>query len=205
MELVKVDVGNKSYTCKIAKTEEDRKQGLQGIKSLPSDEGMLFIFDKVGDHEMWMKNTHIPLDQVFINDDSEVIFVYRAEPESETLVGMPNTKYVLEVNQGSGIKEGDDVDIDDSEDYSNYKMKVLSPDGSTQMYLKGGERICSRRETKILIKKAKLAYKNKGENFDRYCKALGKYMFKVLHGQDTRDPEYVEVPDAKKEKSDDKK
>jgi hypothetical protein len=50
------------------------------------------------------------------------------------------------------------------------------------MYLQGGERIVSRKETRTLIKKAKKADKNKGGDFDRYCKALGKYIFKVLQG-----------------------
>ena len=74
-------------------------------------------------------------------------------------------------------------------------MKVLAPDGSTQMYLQGGERIVSRKETRTLIKKAKKAYANKGGDYDKYCKSLGKYMFKILKGQDNREPEYVAVPD----------
>jgi hypothetical protein len=47
------------------------------------------------------------------------------------------------------------------------------------MWLQGGERIVSRRETKILIKKAKKADKSKD---DKDYKALGKYIFKVLKG-----------------------
>jgi len=72
------------------------------------------------------------------------------------------------------------------------------------MNLQGGERIVSRRETKILIKKAKKAYENKDKDYDRYCKALGKYMFKVLKKQDEREPEYVQVPTSSKENSNDK-
>jgi len=58
-------------------------------------------------------------------------------------------------------------------------MKVLSPDGTTQMNLEGGERIVSRRETVILIKKALKAAASKE---DKDYKALGKYMFKVIKG-----------------------
>ena len=71
-------------------------------------------------------------------------------------------------------------------------MKVLAPDGSTQMELWGGERIVSRRETKILIKKAIKAYQSQS---DSDYKSLGKYMFKVLKGQDNRKPEYVTKKD----------
>ena len=195
MERVIVNIGNKTYKCQIAKNEEDRRKGLQGIEHLPVDEGMLFIWEDEGTREMWMKDTKIPLDQIAINDDDEVVLVYTAQPEDETLVPFMNTKCILEVNAESGIVEGDEFEIDDSDDLNKYIMKVLAPDGSTQMYLQGGERIVSRKETRTLIKKAKKAYANKGGDYDRYCKSLGKYMFKILKGQDNRESEYVQVPD----------
>lgn len=198
MERVVINIGNKTYKCQVAKNEEDRQKGLQGIEHLPVDEGMLFVWEDEGTREMWMKDTKIPLDQIAINDDDEVVLVYTAQPEDETLVPFMNAKYILEVNAESGIVEGDEFEIDDSDDLNKYVMKVLAPDGSTQMYLQGGERIVSRKETRTLIKKAKKAYANKGGDYDRYCKSLGKYMFKILKGQDNRDPEYVVVPEDKK-------
>lgn len=194
MERVKVNIGNKTYNCQVAKTEEDKKQGLQNVEFLALDEGMLFQWEGEGTREMWMKNTKIPLDQIAINGDDEVVMVYQAQPESETLIPFPNAKYILEVNQNSGIVEGDDFEIDDSEDMNEYVMKVLAPDGTTQMFLKGGERIISRKQTKVLIKKAKKAEKSSKSDYDKHCKSLGKYIFKVLKGQDTREPEYVETP-----------
>lgn len=204
MERVLVEIGDKQYKCKVAKNEEDRRKGLMGIEHLPSDEGMLFIWEDEDTREMWMKDTKIPLDQIAINDDDEVTLVYTAQPNDETLVPFPQAKYILEVNANSGIVEGDEFDIDDSDDLNKYVMKVLAPDGTAQFLLQGGERIVSRKETRTLIKKAKKADKNKGGNYDRYCKALGKYMFKILKGQDEREPEYVEVPENKTEKSDGK-
>ena len=147
MDRVKVNVGDKTYNCQVAKTEEDRKKGLMGVENLPPDEGMLFVWEDEDTREMWMKDTKIPLDQIAINDNDEVVLVYKAQPEDETLVPFMNAKYILEVNQDSGIVEGDDFEIDDSEDYDKYVMKVLAPDGTTQMYLQGGERIVSRKET----------------------------------------------------------
>ena len=195
MERVIINIGNKTYKCQVAKNEEDRRKGLQGIEHHPIDEGMLFVWEDEATREMWMKDTKIPLDQIAINDDDEVVLVYTAQPEDETLVPFMNAKYILEVNAESGIVEGDEFEIDDSDDLNKYVMKVLAPDGSTQMYLQGGERIVSRKETRTLIKKAKKAYANKGGDYDRYCKSLGKYMFKILKGQDNREPEYVQVPD----------
>lgn len=195
MERIKVQVGNKEYSCEVFKTEEARRKGLQGIEYLPPDQGALFVWEDEATREMWMKDTKIPLDQIAINDDDEVVLVYTAQPEDETLVPFMNAKYILEVNAESGIVEGDEFEIDDSDDLNKYVMKVLAPDGSTQMYLQGGERIVSRKETRTLIKKAKKAYANKGGDYDRYCKSLGRYMFKILKGQDNREPEYVQVPD----------
>jgi hypothetical protein len=73
-------------------------------------------------------------------------------------------------------------------------MKVLAPDGSTQMELEGGERIVSRRETKVIISKA---YRARESHNDKDYKALGKYIFKVFKKQDSREPEYVDNPQAK--------
>ena len=95
------------------------------------------------------------------------------------------------------IEKDDDVDIEEDDDENDELpvMKVLAPDGSTQMELEGGERIVSRRETKILIKKAKKADKTKN---DSDYKALGRYIFKVFKKQDARDPEYVDGPEESK-------
>lgn len=184
-----VKIGKKEYSVKEAKTEEEKRKGLQNVSSLPKNEGMLFYFDTDEDVQMWMKDTKIPLDIIFINDDQEVTKVHHGKPNDETLISSPETEYVLEVNVNSGIKVGDELDFDDD---SDPVMKVLAPDGSTQMELWGGERIVSRRETKILIKKAKEAEKVKNTpKFDGKCKSLGRYIFKVIKGQNIRPAEYV--------------
>lgn len=202
MEQKLITVGNKTYKCKLAESEEDKKQGLMNVESLPPDEGMLFVWDSEDTRQMWMKNTLIPLDMIAINDDDEVIMVYPARPKDETLIPFMSTKYILEVNQNSGIKIGDDFEIDDSDDLDKYVMKVIGSDGGTQFLLQGGERIVSRKETRVLIRKAKKAesVKNDEAAFNRICKSLGKYMFKVLYGQDHRDAQYVQVPEKKDKK-----
>ena len=202
MEQKFINTGNKTYKCKIAKSEEDKRQGLMHIDNLPPDEGMLFVWDSEDTRQMWMKNTLIPLDMIAINDDDEVIMVYPARPKDETLIPFMSTKYILEVNQNSGIKIGDDFEIDDSDDLDKYVMKVIGSDGGTQFLLQGGERIVSRKETRVLIRKAKKAelVKNDEAAFNKICRSLGKYMFKVLYGQDHRDAQYVQVPEKKDKK-----
>ena len=202
MEQKFINIGDKTYKCKIAKSEEDKRQGLMYVENLPPDEGMLFVWDSEDTRQMWMKNTLIPLDMIAINDNDEVIMVYPARPKDETLIPFMSTKYILEVNQNSGIKIGDDFEIDDSDDLDKYVMKVIGSDGGTQFLLQGGERIVSRKETRVLIRKAKKAesVKNDEAAFNRICKSLGKYMFKVLYGQDHRDAQYVQVPEKQDKK-----
>lgn len=198
MERVVVNVGNKTYKCKIAKTDEEQKKGLMGVEYLPADEGMLFVWNEEGTHNMWMKNCPLPIDQIGINDDDEVVMVYPAQPNDETSIPFHNTKYILEVNAGSGIVEGDEFEIDDSDDLNKYVMKVLAPDGSTQFLLQGGERIMSRKSTKRLIILSKRAnqVKNNKDAYNKACKKLGKALFKELKAQDERTPEYVQLPDS---------
>lgn len=197
MDKIIVNIGNKTYNCKVAKTDEEQKKGLMGVEYLAPDEGMLFIWKDEGTRNMWMKNCPLPIDQIAINDDDEVIQVYKAIPNDETLVPFENTKYILEVNTDSGIVVGDDFEIDGSDDLNKYVMKVLAPDGSTQGLLQGGERIFSRISTKKMIKQAKKADSVRDDEtlFKRACRKLGKICLKELYAQNHREQEYVQVPE----------
>lgn len=183
-----IHIGDKEYNVKEAHTEEEKRKGLQGVTELPKNEGMLFFFDEPQEVSMWMQNTLIPLDIIFIDDDNEVIKVVQGVPNDETPIVVQDTLYVLEVNVNSGIKEGDELEIEDDGPI----MKVLAQDGTSQMSLFGGERIFSRKNTVVLIRKAKKADKTKSENDLR---ALGRYMFKCIKGQDERPAEYVKSPE----------
>lgn len=197
MDKVLVRIGDKTYTCQLAKTEEQRRKGLMDIDYLAPDEGMLFEFDEEGTQEFWMKNTPLELTQISINDDDEVEYVYQAIPNDETLIPFHNCKYLLEVNRTTEIQKGDEFEIDDSDDLNKYVMKVLAPDGSTQMNLQGGERIFSRISTKKMIKQAKKAnsVRDNEDLFEKACRKLGKICLKELYAQNHRDQEYVHVPE----------
>lgn len=190
--MINITIGNKSYEVSEANTDEEKKKGLQWRKELPDNQGMIFYYDPPQKVEMWMKDTLIPLDIVFFNEDQIAVGIVHANPKDETLYGFDNVSFVVEVNTDSGIKIGDELNFEDDDDST--VMKVLAPDGSTQMSLFGGERIVSRRETLILIKKAKKA---KNSNKDSDYKSLGRYIFKVFKNQDNRNPEYVDGPDTK--------
>lgn len=189
--MINITLGDKQFKVEEAASYKERRDGLQGVKDLPKNEGMIFYFEEPDLVEMWMKDTLIPLDIIFINSDQEVIAVEKGKPNDPTLLGHEDTLYVVELNQDSGVKVGDELEFDDDKAPT---MKVLAPDGSTQMELEGGERIVSRRETKVLISKA---YRARESHNDKDYKALGRYIFKVFKKQDNREPEYVQTPTSK--------
>lgn len=186
---MKIEIADKEYDVKIARTLEEKSRGLQNVTELPEDEGMLFIYDSPQTVGFWMKDTHIPLDIIFIDEDFEVISVYKGNPESTIIAEEEDVQFVLELNQNSGVEEGDELEILDEEEVPT--MKVIAPDGSTQMELEGGERIFSRKNTKVLIRMAKRAYISEE---DKDYKALGKKIFSYLKIQDSIEPEFVEPP-----------
>ena len=197
MDKVIINIGNRVYKCTVAESEEEHRKGLMDVEYLAPDEGMLFVFPREGTREFWMKNTSLELTQISINDDDEVEQVYQAIPNDETLIPFKNCKYLLEVNRTNEIQVGDEFEVDDSDDLNKYVMKVLAPDGSTQMYLQGGERIFSRISTRKMIKQAKKANSVREDEllFERACRKLGKICLKELYAQNHRDQEYVKVPE----------
>jgi uncharacterized membrane protein (UPF0127 family) len=88
-----------------------RARGLMHRKSLPSNAGMLFVFDDHAVHCMWMKNTLIPLSVAFIDDRGVIVNIADMEPHSEAshCAAQP-VKYALEMNRGwfaaRGIEPG---------------------------------------------------------------------------------------------------
>ena len=190
----KITIGNKSYQVSLAETEEEQMKGLQGVHTLPEDEGVLFVFEEPGDVGFWMKDTLIPLDIIYINDDDEVIAVEQGVPGDETILEHSDVKYVLEVNKDSGIKVGDELDIEDEEsgDSEIIGMYVIGPKGEIQMEVDGKERIFSIEHTKTIIRLSKKAYKSKLDS--DYIK-LGKKIFKYIEKQDNQADDFVEIKD----------
>ncbi len=97
----------------VMRTEEDRERGLMERRFLPADRGMLFEFDREQHVMMWMKNTYIPLDMIFLSRTGAVTHIAEnAEPMSEAIISSNGPAFgVLEVNAGFarkiGLKDGD--------------------------------------------------------------------------------------------------
>jgi len=98
----------RTITIDIADTDAERRRGLMRQRSLGYDRGMLFLFDSVDDGGMWMKNTPLPLDIVFVAPDSQVINIARRTTpfSEETIEPTAPRKFVVEVRAGFADRFG---------------------------------------------------------------------------------------------------
>jgi uncharacterized protein len=112
---VETQRGKEIFKAEIADTPALRQQGLMYRKEMAPDEGMLFDFGAPRPVQMWMRNTYISLDMIFIRKDGTVAAIgANTEPLSEAIVGVEEpVKGVLEVVAGTaariGLKPGDRV------------------------------------------------------------------------------------------------
>lgn len=92
----------------VAKTKETRTIGLQGRLSLGADSGLLMVYDEPQDISVWMKDTYIPLDVVFIDKTGRITAIEENTlPQSEREIGpVPNTFFVLELPAGTAERTG---------------------------------------------------------------------------------------------------
>lgn len=90
----------------IAANDEQRRRGLMHVRKLPDTTGMLFVYPYEARLSMWMKNTFIPLDILFIRADRTVSSVaYNTEPQSlQSIKALEPVRYVLELNAGVADK-----------------------------------------------------------------------------------------------------
>jgi uncharacterized membrane protein (UPF0127 family) len=108
--------GAHKFMVEVMRTEAERERGLMFRRFLPQDRGMLFDFKRTDAVAMWMKNTYIPLDMIFMDKAGRVTHIARdAEPLSERIIPSHGPVYaVLELNAGAaraiGLKEGDRIE-----------------------------------------------------------------------------------------------
>lgn len=125
--IAEVRVKDEFFRVEVAATDIARAKGLSGRKKLAVDEGMLFVFDGEAERPMWMKNTLIPLDVIWLDAEGRVLFIVEnAKPwptgnppngNAEVTVMEPpvKAKYVLEITGGRiaemKLQIGDTVEI----------------------------------------------------------------------------------------------
>jgi uncharacterized protein len=101
------------FSIEVAQTDRQQRQGLMFRRQLAADAGMLFIYSAPQVLTMWMKNTYLPLDMLFIAPDGRIVqIVKRTVPGSLQVISSGESAIaVLEVNGGTTsrlkIKKGD--------------------------------------------------------------------------------------------------
>ena len=115
-----VELKGKRFTVEVAESREKQALGLMFRDAMPDDHGMVFIFPVEGMRSFWMKNTKIPLDIFYFDEDLRLVNVSENTPpcRSSRCPGYPSTgpaKYVLELNSGMaaelGAKPGDLLEL----------------------------------------------------------------------------------------------
>jgi uncharacterized membrane protein (UPF0127 family) len=106
----------------IAETRRERARGLMERESVPDGAGMLFVYEDAAPRAFWMKNTLVPLDIIFVNEEMRVLNVEHASPEPYTpedeLTRYHSdgpARYVVEAERGyaneTGVSSGDELII----------------------------------------------------------------------------------------------
>lgn len=107
LPLTELAIGSHTITAEIAATAQSRSYGLMHRASLPSDTGMLFVFENVGQPCFWMKNTPLPLSIAFIDRHGFIVNMADMQPHS-TDNHCPHgpVRYALEMEQGWFASKG---------------------------------------------------------------------------------------------------
>ncbi len=117
LSIISGETGQPIRKIDIEKADNDmeRQFGMMFRKSMEETQGMLFLFDESGPQSFWMKNTLIPLDIMFVDENQTITTIHEnAKPLSEaSLPSDGDAKYVLEVIGGFskkyGVKVGDKI------------------------------------------------------------------------------------------------
>lgn len=113
--VLKTATGDHNFSVEVMTTNQERALGLMFRRSLPENAGMLFLYDRAQPAAMWMKNTIIPLDMIFIGAGGTVhrIVSHTVPHSTESISSEGDVVAVLELNAGQadkiGLRRGDKV------------------------------------------------------------------------------------------------
>ncbi len=104
---IKLSAGMHVIRAEVAKTQEEHGIGLMFRESMPTNDGMLFVFDRPGVQCFWMKNTLLPLSVAFVSDDGSIANIEAMKPQTlDSHCSVKPVRFVLEMNDGWFAKRG---------------------------------------------------------------------------------------------------
>ena len=99
--LLDLQLGEARVQAEYARSPAERERGLMERTELASDHGMLFRFDDLRRHCLWMKNTRLPLSAAFMDEQGRIVDIIELQPLDLTIrCSREPARYALEVNQG---------------------------------------------------------------------------------------------------------
>jgi uncharacterized protein len=100
--------GPRSYFIEVADESTERAIGMMFRRSAPADRAMLFDFGESRLVNMWMRNTFVPLDIVFVGDDMRIArIIFNAVPQSLDIIGSDEpVQFALELAAGVALRDG---------------------------------------------------------------------------------------------------
>ncbi len=100
-DLAWVIIGADTVVVEVARTPDERSQGLKDRDFLAAGAGMIFVFDDEEVRSFWMQDTYIPLDIAYLDANARIIDIQQMEPESTRLYTSSGpAMFALEVPQG---------------------------------------------------------------------------------------------------------
>jgi len=108
--------GKDTVVAEVARTQEEREQGLMNRQKVPEGTGMLFVFDNMAVQSFWMENTYVPLDIAFMDASYRVVNIDHMAPMTTNAHESDGpAMFALEVPQGwlaaHGVKAGDHATV----------------------------------------------------------------------------------------------
>jgi uncharacterized membrane protein (UPF0127 family) len=107
LRTIPLTAGMHVIQAEVAQTDRERAIGLMHRKEMPTNHGMLFVFEEASQQCFWMKNTLLPLSIAFVADDGGIVNIADMKPLDETShCSAKPVRYALEMNQGWFAKRG---------------------------------------------------------------------------------------------------
>ncbi len=118
LDVITIKINDVEFKVEVASEMEDMLRGLMYRKSMPENEGMIFVYPAERELSFWMKNTYIPLSVAFISSAGVIKEIHDMEPKSlQSVKSATKCRYALELNQGAyekfGIKPGNRISFPD--------------------------------------------------------------------------------------------
>ena len=115
LQTVNIKIEDRTFALEVANNPLSRSRGLSKRQSLCPTCGMIFVYQKEGVYPFWMKNTHFPLDIIWLDKKGKIVDIKQGQPENPSLLeNSTPARYIIELNQNIiNLSVGDIINLPD--------------------------------------------------------------------------------------------